>query len=250
MNKRTIKLSLYLSLLLFAIFYIIRSCVLPISKKLNETSMPDEVVLLKKKLAKTEYMELFCEKAQKNIRIDDNFISKSKFSYGCYMFNKRYRILVHKIKTYQNNSLEKIVRTENKGSALTPRVAYAGYESSSMKFSYSSVYDSTASNVFIAYDGTLLNTTTKGDSIINYDMFSNTTSFRYEKDGAVDIFYQALQADIWSEKTPKKEINITLYKKNDAIYIIVIYAGRTDLPKVPSILPQILKLFSNDNIRN
>jgi hypothetical protein len=244
MNKRTIRLSLFLLTCLVLILYVIRSCVLPLGKKLSESSMSDETTLMKKKLAKTEYMELFCEKEQKNIHIDDNFISKSKFSYGCYMYNKRYRILIHKIKTPENNSLEKIVHIENKNSTLTPRVVYAGYESSSMKFSYSSVYDSVVSNIFITQDGILLNAITKGDSIINYDILSNTTSFRYEKDGAVDILYEALQADIWSEKKPKKEINVTLYKRGDSIYLIVIYVGRSDLPKASSILPKILKVFA------
>jgi hypothetical protein len=246
MNSKKIRIVVPLLMIIIVFVFFIRGCIAPIIKGTSEINLSNKDLSEKKRYAKMEYLNLFSEKVRKNLTIRDNFISKSKSPYCSYTWNNKYKIVIYKTKISSNSSLDKIVSLEKKNAFLTPNVSYKGYEETGgIKFSYSSEYDSLINNIFITYADSLTKKINLGDTVVNYNFVSNNISFRYEQKGPKDMLYLAQQIDVYSVKDPKIEMNVTLYKRGNSIYIIVVYPYLNGLPKVDTVVHELFKIYNN-----
>jgi hypothetical protein len=175
-----------------------------------------------------QYLNLFKKEAQKQIKLKDSFILRSKHSYLAFNYKDTFKVVVHKVDLKNDTALSKILITEKKHMERSPNVTYAGFDDETT-FNHSAAYDSIISNIYMAYDDNLSDVTLFGDSIINYNLFAKSLAFRHEKNGVVDFVFESKKASVKS-KPRALNFNVVFYKKNSSVFILVLY------PRIESIV--------------
>ncbi len=217
---------------------ILNWCVLPHIPFFLERNISKEEFKAKRDIAYKKYTNLFVENVRKDLKIDEVKINKSKNAILSFEY-QNYYIIVYEINLQRNLNLEKIIQLEKKANNMTPDVTYSGFVAYSFEFLYSSVYDSIAKNIFMSYDQDFLYKMSIGDSIINYNLMSKSLSFRYEKKGPNDLLF-LVQPLNDREKEPKKaNINVTFYKKGNAVYMIILYSKNKGLLVDEKLIPSL-----------
>ena len=232
-------------LIIYGIIFLLflKGCLIPLIHGIKERNLSVDETRAKRGLAKTDYMNLFTDEARKQTSLGDVYAYKSKNIYASFGQKNGYHYIVYKMSLKSDNSLKNLVRISKEDEKPVGSMGQGYEETGWMHFSSWSAYDSIISTIFFTYSDSILGAKAIGDSIINLNVLSNNISFRFEKDGPADMNFNALQHNLWSERNPKIEMNVTFYKKGTYVYIIVIHPYLKNLPPIDSQLRKLLKMY-------
>lgn len=232
MNKKAIKIFIYLVVLLFCIL-IFRTCICPNWNFFSEHSVNSDELKRRKELNKKEYLKLFNNEIQKKIKSYDNDMIKSKYSYLNLTYMNKYHILIHKVMIKSQLPVNQLVVIDNIKLDLTSNVVYAGFELDDIMFRYSHEYDSIVRTIFISSDEKNISQLNYGDSITSYNLIGKTITFRFDLNGTVDMFFSSSKRGI---------ANVTIYKKGDFVYIISIFPREEGLEMGSQLTKELLNI--------
>ncbi len=240
-NTKRFRLIIGLIAIMFLVFTLIRSCIIPFARDISEQNISKEEVKRKKEQGRDEAINLFVPEVRKKLILKHNFVSKSKHAYSVFVYDRKYKIVVHKINSMGKFSLEKIVDYKRAATDLSPDVVYAGYEDGNyLDFSYSSEYDSTAKSIYITYDYKSPSKIAIGDSIISYNTLASNISIRYEADGPNDMVFKTIQPNAFHPEPMEISMSVALYKKGSSVFIIVLYVRDRGIIMDDMFLPNLL----------
>lgn len=234
-----------LILIIYAIIFLLflKGCIIPFVHGIREGNLSIVEKRAKIKLAKADYMNLFTNEAQKQTNYGNVYTYKSKYAYASLGHKNGYHFNIYKMKLKSDSTLKSVVKISKQNVSPSGFMGQGDEETGWMHFTSWSAYDSIISTIFFTYSDSILGAKAIGDSIINLNVLSNNISFRYEKDGPADMNFNALQHNLWSERNPKMEMNVTFYKKGTYVYIIVIHPYLKNLPPIDSQLRKLLKMY-------
>lgn len=236
-------------ILLVLIIIFVRSCVIPFVRHFCETDLTKEERTAKLKNAQDEYKTIFKEGAWKDFSYNNNFVDKSQnpiltfvYKQDKKMKGRDYGVAMQKVCMTNTLSLEKFV-TLKKGEAKTSDIT-AGYEDN-VKFRYSRQHDSLTPNLFIIYDDSLLHKSTSGESFVNYDFQVKSLNICSELNEKLIMGFEsdfiARPNRIFFPKRYKFNLNISLLKKGNSVFIIVIYSRADDFKIGSKVLRDLFK---------
>jgi len=158
------------------------------------------------------------------------------------MKGRDYEVVMQKVTMTNSLSLDKFVIIK-KGEAQTSDIT-AGYEGG-VKFRYSRQHDSLTQNLYIIYDDSLLHKSVSGASFINYDFQVKNFNICSELD---EKLIMAFESDfinrpnrIFFPKRSKFNLNVSLIKKGNSVFIIVIYPRAADFKINRQVLGDLFK---------
>ncbi len=214
------------------LFMLFKGCIVYEIHNINEHDLSKDEIKLKKAAAIKECKNLFLKEVRDSIQTSYLYFSyqfnltKSQHPF-CELGYKNYGITIHKVTIPPTSSLRNIIAIEQREDNPGIENFGGGYGDGnySPEFRYSAEHDSLANQIFISYDGSLLYSGSIGDSIINYNLATPSVSFRYEPNGNVN-FSLSMSNDNFIYKSRKKLIytNISIYKKQNEAFIIVMYS--------------------------
>jgi hypothetical protein len=94
--------------------------------------------------------------------------------------------------------------------------------------------------IHIAYSDSLLNTTSLGDSVINYNTLTTNFSFRYTSKELNDIIFLKKRAKA-GEKINPINVNLMVYKRLENVYLVIMYPRNVDERIGNLLLPGLLE---------
>ncbi len=225
-KRRKIIFSIQIIGVLISIYILVWSFILPIVSFSKSTDLSLKEAKLKRASAKTEYLKLFPENVRKYLRVSDNYVTKTKHAYINFTYDKKYEIIIHKKSLSKNLLIKDLYQIDRGNVKNSAEVVYAGYEAGCFDFKYSFEYDSICSKIDLVYNGMLTGKSFIGDSIVNFNLKTEGIAISYDSNRRNDIILKNITLDY--KLKDNLMMNVSLYRKNSEIYLIIIYTNHDD----------------------
>lgn len=245
MKRKTV----ILLILLVLVIIFVRSCVIPFVRHFNETDLSKVERTSKLKNAQDEYKTIFKEDVWKDFSYNDNYVDKSQnpiltfvYKQDRKMKGRDYEVVMQKVSMTSTLSLDKFVILK-KGETNTSDIR-AGHDGN-VKFRYSRQHDSLTQNLYIIYDDSLIHKSTSGEGFVNYDFQVRSLSICNELNDKLIMGFESDFIDrpnrIFFPKRSKFNLNVSLIKKGNSVFIIVIHSRAVDFKVDRQVLRDLFK---------
>lgn len=210
-----------------AILMLLNSCSSPDGVLSDSNAISKEEFERRENNALNDYRVQFKPGFRAKMKLWDAQITQRKLPVLSFTYDGKINMIITKVKLQKSSApIHDIVFTTGNTSVnSTADVVYKGYDLANTQFRLACEGDSIAGSVHISYDKPVLKQNTNDSNFISHSLVASGFSVRYDKEDIVDFFLKTTKANI-VEKTPMElQLNTLLYKRGDAMYIIVAYAS-------------------------